>query len=39
LAQQIEVEPNQIANWKTRLQEGAAGLFGSDVPRPNAAAT
>ena len=30
LAQQFDVHSNQIADWKTRLQEGAAGIFGED---------
>ena len=28
LAQQYDVHPNQITDWKARLTEGAAGLFG-----------
>jgi transposase-like protein len=30
LAQQFDVHPNQITDWKTRLQDGAAGVFGED---------
>lgn len=36
LAQQFDVHPNQITDWKTRLQEGAAGVFGEDRGEPGA---
>lgn len=30
LAQLYDVHANQITTWRTQLQEGAAGVFGSD---------
>jgi transposase len=30
LSQQFDVHPNQITEWKTRLAEGASGVFGED---------
>ena len=36
LAQQFDVHANQITTWKSQLQEGAAGVFGSE-PRTEAA--
>ena len=30
LAQQFDVHPNRITDWKTRMQEGAASVFGEE---------
>ncbi len=30
VVQQFDVHPNQITQWKARLFEGAAGVFGQD---------
>src|SRR3954466_2357663 len=33
LAQQFDIHPNQITQWKAQLLDGAAGLFGSESRR------
>ena len=38
LAQQFDVHPNQITNWKSQLLEGAAGVFGQEKSGPKEAA-
>lgn len=32
LAEQFDVHPNQITQWRTQLLEGASGVFGAVVP-------
>ena len=35
LAQQFDVHPNQITQWRTQLLEGASGIFGAvAAPEP-----
>lgn len=37
LAQQFDVHPNQITQWRSQLLDGAAGVFGSET-KPEATA-
>ena len=39
LAQQFDVHPNQITQWRSQLLDGAAGVFGSEAKSAAAAPT
>lgn len=36
LAQQFDVHPNQIAQWRTQLLEGASNVFGDGLKKTDA---
>ena len=36
LAEQFDIHPNQITQWKSQLQEGAAGVFSEARAEPAA---
>ena len=39
LAQQFDVHPNQITQWRSQLLDGAAGVFGSEAKSESNAPT